>query len=214
MEFAASFNDKIVALTREFGIGIIWGNVAVDTMMTGEYGDFRLYNAAFAAEAGSYVDQGKLFKDFRPKTNLPNYGMFDDKRYFTSTKDVIFERGDALRDAVEYFTPVTMLVAGIRTKVGIAICEDMWDKDYALKPISLLKQNGADMIVNISASPFGLRKSEVRDGIVAEHSKDTTMFYLNHVGQQNNGKNLIPFDGRSVIYRNGEKVMQAPSFEE
>lgn len=40
------------------------------------------------------------------------------------------------------------------------------------------------------------------------------MYYLNHVGLQNNGKNLVPFDGRSAIYRNGKKVMQAPVYEE
>jgi NAD+ synthase (glutamine-hydrolysing) len=99
-----------------------------------------------------------LFSKFRPKTNLPNYGMFDDKRYFTSSADEIFERGGSTETASEYFTPVEMLIAGVKTKVGIAICEDMWDADYPLKPVKALKQNGADIVVNISASPFGLGK--------------------------------------------------------
>lgn len=61
MKYCESFNHKLVQLTEELGIGLIWGNIAIDASKKGQYGDFRLYNAVFAAEGGNLVDQGKLF---------------------------------------------------------------------------------------------------------------------------------------------------------
>lgn len=92
VSFCESYNDMICNLSKKHGVGIVWGNLATEVGKVGQYGDFRLFNAVFAAENGAYMDQAGVFGNFRPKTNLPNYGMFDDKRYFTSYTDVLFEK--------------------------------------------------------------------------------------------------------------------------
>lgn len=90
----------------------------------------------------------------------------------------------------------------------------MWDDDYPIKPIQMLKKNGADMIVNLSASPFGIGKQGKRDRLIARQSKGIDLIYANQVGAQNNSKNLYVFDGASVAFRDGKKIFQAPSFQE
>lgn len=70
------------------------------------------------------------------------------------------------------------------------------------------------MIVNISASPFGIGKQGKRDRLLARQSQGVDLIYANNVGTQNNSKNQYIFDGASTVYRDGKKVYQAPSFEE
>ena len=71
----------------------------------------------------------------------------------------------------EYYQPFEFVIDGVRRQVGVIICEDMWDDDYAIKPVKLLKQNGADMIVNLSASPYGIGKQSKRDRLLARQSE-------------------------------------------
>jgi NAD+ synthase (glutamine-hydrolysing) len=68
------------------------------------------------------------------------------------------------------------------------------------------------MVVNISASPFGIGKSDKRDRILTQKSIGIEMIYANNVGVQNNGKNIFVFDGSSVVFKNGKKISQAKSF--
>lgn len=114
----------------------------------------------------------------------------------------------------EYFEPFELVIDGVKRRVGVIICEDMWDDDYAIKPVKLLKENGADMIVNISASPFGIGKQSKRDRLLARQSEGVELIYANNVGVQNNGKNVFVFDGASPVYRDGKKVFQTPGFQE
>jgi NAD+ synthase (glutamine-hydrolysing) len=107
---------------------------------------------------------------------MPNYGKFDDKRHFTSGKDLIIEQtmdsGKSLRELMnEKYTPVDMILDGVKRKVGVLICEDMWDADYALKLANMYKQNGANLLVNISASPAGIDKERKREQLIARHSR-------------------------------------------
>ena len=111
------------------------------------------------------------------------------------------------------YNPIELTIDGVRRKVGLLICEDMWDDDYVVKPVELFKQNGADMIVNISASPFSIGKQNKRDRILAEKSRGVDFIYANHSGSQNNGKNIFVFDGASPVYKDGEKISQTPSFQ-
>jgi NAD+ synthase (glutamine-hydrolysing) len=79
--------------------------------------------------------------------------MFDDKRYFTSLKQLAEEEGI---DIAEYYKPIETLIDGVKTKVSILICEDIWNinQDYPLDPLELAKQHNPDLIVVPSASPF------------------------------------------------------------
>lgn len=90
----------------------------------------------------------------------------------------------------------------------------MWDDDYAVKAVDILKKKGVDMIINLSASPFGIGKQGKRDRLLARQSEGIDLIYANRVGAENNSKNEYVYDGASPAYRNGKKIFQAPSFQE
>lgn len=201
-------NDEIRIATD--GIAAVWGNVAVDPTKRNEDGRLRKYNAAFVAQNGKWVSNG-VFEGFTVKSLMPKYREFDDERHFHSLLKLAFERGVAPETLLE---PFELLIGGVKRRVGIIVCEDMWDEDYAFKPVSVLKAKGADMIVNVSASPYGIGKSAKRDRLLSEHSRDTNFYYVNNVGIQNNGKNVFLFDGGTSAYENGRKIAGALPFEE
>lgn len=163
-------NAEIIDETRRLALGTIWGNVKTDTNRVNEDGRLRKYNAAFVAQNGILVPGG-LGDGSIIKTLMPNYREFRDKRHFTSLRDLAFEEGKSLSDMKEYYQPFEMVIDGVRRRIGVIICEDMWDDDYVVKPVKLLKENGADMIVNVSASPYGIGKQSKRDRLLARQSK-------------------------------------------
>lgn len=173
-------NMEIIEATRRQAIAAIWGNVKTDANRVNEDGRIRKYNAAFVAQNGVLVPGG-LGDGSIIKTLMPNYREFRDKRHFTSLRDVAFEEGKNLSDMKEYYQPFEIIIDGVRRQVGVIICEDMWDDDYAIKPVKLLKENGADMIVNISASPYGIGKQAKRDRLLARQSEGIDLIYANHV---------------------------------
>jgi NAD+ synthase (glutamine-hydrolysing) len=133
------------------------------------------------------------------KTLLPTYDVFDEDRYF--------EPGCG----GEVFT-----ITGRR--IGITICEDIWTERYlprALYEVELVRslvEKGADLIVNLSASPFSLGKSETRREMVAALARThgRPICYCNVVG----GNDELIFDGASIAFnRAGELIAQLPSFE-
>jgi NAD+ synthetase len=149
------------------------------------------FNAAALLERGQPIR--KTFK-----TLLPTYDVFDEDRYF--------EPGNG----GEVFT-----VAGRR--IGITICEDIWTERYLPGPLydlelaHALVEKGAEIIVNISASPFGLRKLETRREMVAALARthQRPIVYCNVVG----GNDELVFDGSSIAFnRAGELIAQLPSF--
>ena len=75
----------------------------------------------------------------RARSLLPNYRYFDDKRYFTP--------GDRRE-------PVDMAAGRTRSRLGVSICEDMWDDFYDVKPLAELSDKGASVLLNLNASPF------------------------------------------------------------
>lgn len=138
----------------------------------------------------SAVIQDKKIIDIYHKINLPNYGVFDEKRYFYP--------GDTL--------PIYQLNG---KKFSLTTCEDIWQKKQ-LKP---LKNKELDFIVNVSASPFSLKKLAQRKKILSYAAKITKsyIFYCNLTGAQDE----IVFDGRSLIYSpEGKPLKQAKSFSE
>src|SRR5262249_34398640 len=125
------------------------------------------------------------------KRFLPNYGVFDEERYFASARDLLLLRlGEAL--------------------VGVTICEDMWQPG---PPATDLALAGAQLLVNVSASPFHVGKDREREEMFQQRARDTSSFvaFVNAVG----GQDELIFDGHSVVLDDeGEVLARAPGFEE
>ncbi|HUZ16435.1 MAG TPA: NAD+ synthase [Gaiellaceae bacterium] len=146
--------------------------------------DGALYNACAVCRDGA-------IETYARKRHLPNYGVFDEKRYFTSgEKATLIE------------------VAG--TKVGVTICEDMWVPG---PPTTELAAAGAELIVNLSASPFHVGREREREEMFASRARESgvRVALCNTVG----GQDELVFDGHSLfIERDGTVVARAPGFAE
>jgi len=146
--------------------------------------DRDLYNAAAVCAGGE-------IKALVKKRFLPNYGVFDEMRYFAPGNELfLFEHGDTL--------------------VGVTVCEDMWQPG---PPATDLALAGAQLLVNISASPFHLLRDREREEMFRTRARDTSAFvaFCNTVG----GQDELIFDGHSlVIDDEGTVLARAPGFEE
>jgi NAD+ synthase (glutamine-hydrolysing) len=146
------------------------------------------------------ITGGKVVARLR-KRLLPTYDVFDEQRYFAA--------GDA---------PALIEVAG--KKVGVLICEDIWaDRSdlrvtrYAHNPVSELMAKGAQVLVNVSASPFTLQKRMGRERMLRDIAKErrVPLIFVNQVG----GNDELVFDGASAVFDAcGEVLARAPQFEE
>lgn len=142
-----------------------------------------VYNSA------AVIREGKIIAHAR-KENLPNYSVFDEKRYFTPEHDSCVVR-----------------IKG--ANVGITICEDIWFPE----PPQRLKQAGADLILNINASPYHINKGYEREQAVADRCRETGLpvVYANLVG----GQDELVFDGDSfVMSAQGIVTQRVPAFTE
>lgn len=179
------------------GIVVVWGSVQADREALGEDGRMRKYNAGFIAQNGEYVSNG-VFNGWTPKTNLPNYRFFDDTRHFYPATKIALERNLPLEQILK---PFVLTIKGKRLRVGLTICEDLWEDEYTTKPSSILGSQSVDLILNISQSPWTREKWRARNDRLAKRAKTAraSILYVNSVGLQNNGKNLIWFDGNSTL---------------
>ena len=155
------------------------------TVMVGypDYADEVIYNAA------ALLRDGKLLANYH-KQELPNYSVFDEKRYF--------KPGQESR-VVE--------LNGIR--VGLLICEDIWEP----KPARAARDAGAQLLVVINGSPYSLKYQRRREDIVRARIKDTGLpvVYVNQLG----GQDELIFDGGSfAMNAAGEVVQRAAPFKE
>ncbi|MBV9661831.1 MAG: NAD+ synthase [Acidimicrobiales bacterium] len=144
-----------------------------------------LYNAAAVCAHGEVC--GVYHKQL-----LPNYGVFDEQRYFAPG-----------RGATQLFG-----IAGVR--VGVSICEDAWSPTG---PISAQAAAGAELIVNINASPYSLGRLEERERMLATRAADAScgLVYVNCVG----GQDELAFDGASLVFDSeGRLIASLPQFEE
>ena len=172
------------------GIGVICGFVDKNPDDEGN----RLYNSAVLFENGKILHKVN-------KRLLPTYDVFDERRYFESGSKV---------ESFSY--------KGCR--IGLTICEDVWnDKDiikkriYHLDPVSLMIEDGADLIINISASPFHVGKREFRWDMLGSIAKkyDVPLVFANQLG----GNDSVLFDGISAAFnRKGKMTVRAKDFEE
>src|SRR3990167_4521301 len=157
-------------LAREVkGIAAVVGFVDIDK-------DKRLYNAA------AIISDGRLKGVYRKK-ELPNYGVFDEKRYFTAgNDDIVFCLGGHVW--------------------GVTICEDIWvDGSVYQKQV----KSGAGLLINISSSPYDVGKLKKRQELLRKRARQTKAFicYANLVG----GQDELVFDGGSMIFDPRGKIL-------
>ncbi len=144
-----------------------------------------IYNAAAVLHDGELA--GVYHKQY-----LPNYGVFDENRYFQAGREVpVFVRGEAV--------------------FGVTICEDIW---YPAGPAELQAlAGGAELLINISSSPYHASKGHHRERMIATRAADNVavVAYCNLVG----GQDELVFDGHSVVYgARGERIARGPQFRE
>jgi len=152
--------------------------------------------------AAALVDGGRLAAVGR-KSLLPTYDVFDETRYFLPAPSA------TAADA-----------AGIGLRVGLSICEDIWNDKrfwdrprYARDPVAELTRAGAALILNLSASPYALGKPALRERMLsaAARSHGSPVLYVNQVG----GNDSLVFDGGSMLIgADGRVLARAPLFEE
>jgi NAD+ synthase (glutamine-hydrolysing) len=148
-----------------------------------EYAQDAIYNAA------ALIRDGEILASYR-KQELPNYRVFDEKRYFKHGSD-------------------TRIVELNGIRVALLICEDIWEPN----PARAAKAQGAQLIVVINGSPYSMQYQERRESIVRDRVKDTQLpvVYLNLLG----GQDELVFDGGSfVMNAAGEVVQRAAPFVE
>lgn len=153
-----------------------------------------LYNAAALVHRGEVLGVSR-------KRLLPTYDVFDEARYFEAAAS-------------------QPLISFGGLKLGVTICEDMWSRDemhgqplYDCDPIADCARAGADVILNVSASPFSLGKHERRAALLADHARRhrVPLALVNQVG----GNDELLFDGASIVVdREGAVVARARSFVE
>ncbi len=150
-----------------------------------------LYNAA------SVLRDGRIETTYR-KRELPNYAVFDERRYF-----------DVDPDGVSCVFDVNGRVSGKRVRVGLVICEDLWFAE----PLAQTVAAGAEMVVSPNASPYERDKHAQRDALLAQRALESgcALAYLNVVG----GQDALVFDGGSVLADgDGHVHTPAKAFEE
>ena len=147
--------------------------------------DGDLYNSAAVCAAGQV--RGVVRKQL-----LPNYGVFDERRYFAPGTD---------RDQL-------FLISGVR--VGVTVCEDAWSPTG---PVGRLGAGGAELVVTVNASPYRVGVLAQRERMLATRAADASsaLAYVNLVG----GQDELVFDGGSMVFdHDGNLVASAPQFEE
>ncbi len=184
-----------------FDINKKYGNLSISIGIAEIINDSffpNLYNSIALVEGGEW-------KIITRKIILPTYEVFDEKRYFRSEEKV------------------SVLIKQIKNKtwrLGFTICEDLWvNKDiegrgiHRKNPILALKKKKVDILVNLSASPYTLKKLELRSKVssFAAQYLQVPLIYVNQIGANDN----LIFDGNSFILdKNGSKIKQLKSFSE
>ncbi len=155
-----------------------------------------VYNSAALIEGGRIAAVGR-------KSLLPTYDVFDETRYFLPSP-----------------VSTASLAESVGLRLGLSICEDVWNdkrfwvkQRYARDPIAELTAAGSSLVVNISASPYGMGKPALRERMLAASARGhgIPIAYVNQVG----GNDSLVFDGGSMLVgREGAVVARAPLMEE
>jgi len=169
---------KIVKASK--GIGVYVGFVDRKGPSTSSGRRNEIYNA------GAFINNGKIIEIYY-KNNLPNYGVFDEKRYFKEGKG-----------------PAVVSFRGV--KIGLGICEDIWVEKGPYKGEA---RAGAKIILNINASPYHVGKMGEREKVLAKRAKAAKahIVYVNMVG----GQDELVFDGGSMVFNSKGKLIASAS---
>ncbi len=146
---------------------------------------------AASFNAAAVIKEGKLTHTYH-KCALPNYGVFDERRYFTPGRG-----------------PLVITVDEVN--IALTICEDMWETDWLAR--SLAEAGQIDLVINLSASPFHVGKLNERGQVIkrCSESLNCAVAYCNLVG----GQDELVFDGRSIAADStGQIITKAKAFEE
>lgn len=181
-ECIRSFNELIMRIPD--GIGVIIGSISREE---------RLFNSAFFIQNKQVIHKVN-------KSLLPEYDVFDEKRYFSPCR-----------------IKVPVLYKGLR--IGITICEDIWIEEqnekavYDFNPLNELHKHGIDLLVNISASPYTIDKPAERQCLIKKISEkyNVPLIYVNTVGANDS----LIFDGFSMAYHHKTGfLVRMPGFQE
>jgi len=192
--FIAACDDAVESVAR--ALAGLKGMTVVVGHPTG--GDSRTRSVAVSCRfnAASVLQDGQVVATYH-KRELPNYQVFDERRYFTPGQDVcVFEAGEA--DA-----------QGRRIKVGLLICEDAWFEG----PARLTQEAGAELLAVINASPFHVGKGYEREHMMRQRVQacGLPLVYAHLVG----GQDEVVFEGHSfALNSDGSLAGRAPSFVE
>lgn len=203
----ASYSDRICAASA--GITVLFGNVVCVPEQIGQDGRLRKINAVRVCHDGNWVQRAGVPPGLpvgcQPKTLQPNYRFFDDDRHFVSTRTLAQEQGRSVYDWVEPFE--VPRPDGGTFRFGVQLCEDIWCQDYCweaqiLDTLSYQVGVGAQAVFNLSSSPWTWQKNDKRTRTVRQilQKSPVPFLYVNHVGSQNNGKNILVFDGDTTAY--------------
>lgn len=215
-----SFVEDVIAYNKDIckaslGITVVFGSIGVEhenddenaPFKKGEDGRRRIYNKGIVATDGFLVG------DFT-KTLQPNYRFFNDDKHLYSGRKVAAELKGVPADLLR---PINVLTHTRFLNLGVILCEDMWHKDYPENPTQVLVEKGADLIINLSASPWGWQKNRKRHAVVKEllQNSPVPFVYVNNTGTQNTGKNILVFDGSSTVYdSSGDIVHEVKAYKE
>ena len=182
-QFLKRTANALDEIAKQTSTPMVLGSTLVDN------GD--LFNCSFLFENGKIVGYYK-------KILLPTYDVFDEDRYFKSGNEPsVFE----------------LAISGQSKRIGLQICEDLWDHNYSKDLAESIKETGADIIINISASPFGDDRLIERSNLIKAKALKTRLpfVYCNMVGSQDE----LIFDGQSLVYGpDGNLIAKGKAFEE
>ena len=186
--------EDFVRLNKEY-VKDLAKDVGDITVVVGfvDYDDVNLFNAA------AIISQGEV-RGVVHKSLLPTYDVFDEHRYFTP----------ALSN-----NPIRIRLDGQEVVLGTSVCEDIWDEEvgYGVKVVDALTEHGANLVVNINASPYHNGIRETRLKILRQKAKrlHVPIFYVNLVG----GQDELVFDGESIaVDADGRLIGIGKKFQE
>ena len=218
----AAHSERVRAAS--VGLTLLFGNVVCDRQGIGQDGRLRKINAVRVCHDGAWVDRPGLPPGLpagcQPKTLHPNYRFFDDDRHFVSGRLLAQEQGRSVYDwALPFEVPRR---GGGTFRFGTQLCEDIWCQDYQwegeiLDTLACYARAGAQAVFNLSSSPWTWQKNDKRNRTIRDILKGSPvpLLYVNHVGAQNNGKNILVFDGDTTAYEgDGAIVARAAAWSQ
>ena len=165
----------------------------------------RLYNCALV------IHRGRLL-GVVPKTYLPNYREFYERRHFASGGFVVGEEIEVSGRTAPFGTDLLFHASDLPDfTLGVEICEDVW---VPVPPSTRAALAGATIVANLSASNAIVGKADFRDLLCKAHSARCLMAYLYSAAGPGESTTDLAWDGQASIYENGEKLVEAPRFAE